>query len=277
MAYSSCPNDTYIFNGIAHKLVNTCNFDFNITLADVETLNQNAKKSIFDITKLSFAAFGNLRDKYALLKTGSALGKGCGPLVISIGKKRLYDIKRPKIAVPGLGTTAYLLFRLFLDDIYPGLIPEIFPMGFDEIMPSVQQGKTDFGVIIHEGRFVYSQMGFECLADLGQWWETVTLLPIPLGCIAVKRDMDKKTALKVQSLIGDSIDYASNNPDSGNDYIKMHAKELDDRIIKEHIRLYVNDFSRDLGEQGEKAINTFLKKGEKAGLISKSEKPLFAC
>ncbi len=277
LAYSSCPNDTFIFHALAHKLINTDDLDFNVSLADVETLNQNAEKSVFDITKLSFAAFGNLRDRYALLRTGAALGRGCGPLVISFGKKQPDEIKIPRIAVPGLGTTAYLLFRLFLDDLYPGLDPEIIPMGFEKIMPSVRAGKTDFGVIIHEGRFVYTKMGLECLADLGQWWEEKTSLPIPLGCIAVKRDMDRQKALKIQSLIKDSINFAADNPDAGKQYIKMHAKELDDKVIDEHIRLYVNDFSKDIGEQGEEAIKIFLKKGEMAGLISASNNPLFAC
>lgn len=277
LAYSSCPNDTYIFHGLAHKLIDTKNLDFDINLADVETLNQNAENSMFDITKLSFAAFGNLRDKYALLKTGAALGRGCGPLVISMPGEKPGDKLKPKIAVPGLGTTAYLLFRLFFEDLYPELIPEIIPMAFEKIMSSVNQGQTDFGVIIHEGRFVYNQMGLECLADLGTWWEEKTCLPIPLGCIAVKRDMDKKTALKIQSLIADSIEYASLNPSAGMEYIKLHAQELDDLVIKEHIRLYVNDFSKNIGEEGEAAITAFLKKGEKAGLIAPSNKPLFAC
>ncbi len=277
MAYSSCPNDTFIFHALAHKLINTSDLDFNISLADVETLNQNAEKSIFDITKLSFAAFGNLRKRYALLRTGAALGRGCGPLVISPGKNKPDDMKKPKIAVPGLGTTAYLLFRLFLDDLYPGLSPEIIPMGFEKIMPYVKAGKADFGVIIHEGRFVYTQMGLECLADLGKWWEEKTLLPIPLGCIAVKRDIKMQKALKIQTLIKESIDYAFNHPSAGKQYIKMHAKELDDKVINEHIRLYVNDFSRDIGEQGEKAIKIFFEKGEKAGLIAPDINPLFAC
>ncbi len=276
LAYSSCPNDTFIFHALAHKLINTSDLDFNISLADVETLNQNAEKSIFDITKLSFAAFGNLRNRYALLKTGAALGRGCGPLVISLGKRKPDDMKIPKIAVPGLGTTAYLLFRLLLDDFYPGLNPEILHMGFEKIMPSVKSGKTDFGVIIHEGRFVYTRLGLECLADLGKWWEGKTSLPIPLGCIAVKRDMDRQKVLKIQSLIKDSIDYAFNNPSAGKPYIKMHAKELDDKVIDEHIRLYVNEFSKDIGEQGEKAIKVFLEKGEKAGLIVPDTSPLFA-
>jgi len=150
-------------------------------------------------------------------------------------------------------------------------------MGFDKIMPSVKQKKTDFGVIIHEGRFVYNQMGLECLADLGNWWEAKTSLPIPLGCIAVKRDMDEKTASSIQSMIAESIDYASKHPLAGTNYIKRYAKELDDGVINEHIRLYVNNFSKDIGEKGEEAIKTFLDKGEKTGLVSCNKNPLFAC
>ncbi len=277
LAYSSCPNDTYIFHGLVHKLVNTNDIDFDVTLADIETLNQNAQKSLFNITKLSFAAFGNLRDKYKLLRSGAALGNGCGPIVVSMPDKNLGNIKKPKIAVPGLGTTAYLLFQFFIFHCYPDAEPDIIPMKFDKIMPSVKQNKVDFGVIIHEGRFVYEQTGLQCITDLGNWWEEKTGLPIPLGCIAVRRDMDMETAFKIQSLIAESIDYALNNPLAGRQYIKTHAKELDDKVIKEHIKLYVNNFSKDIGEKGEKAIKIFLKKGEQAGLINPYGDNMFAC
>ncbi len=275
IAYSTCPNDTYIFHALINGLIDTHGLNFHVSLRDIETLNQNAKDNIFDITKLSFAAFGNLREKYVLLRSGAALGKGCGPLIISIPGKKIHRLKKPKIAVPGLGTTAYLLFNFFIKDKYPEVIPEILPMSFDKIMLSVKSELADFGVIIHEGRFIYKEMGLECLEDLGKWWEDETSLPIPLGCIAVKRDMDNKTALKTQSLITKSIDYAQTHPNAGREYIKMHAKELDDKVIEDHIKLYVNDFSKEIGKLGEKAIKCFLEKGEKAGLISPSDKSLF--
>lgn len=277
LAYSPCPNDTYIFHGLAHNLVNTDNIEFNITLADVESLNQSAANKEFDVTKLSFAAFGALRDKYALLKTGAALGRGCGPLVISMPKKNLSKLSNPVIAIPGLGTTAYLLFRFYLKDLYPDLIPEIIPMPFEKVMPAVIKGEVDFGIIIHEGRFVYEKSGLDCLVDLGQWWEDKTALPIPLGCIAIKRDIDNVTASKIENLIAKSIEYAAKNPMAGTEYIKKHARELADNVINEHINLYVNDFSKNLGKQGQNAVEFFFKKAEDTGLIPKSSKSLFAC
>ena len=280
LAYSPCPNDTYIFHAIAHKLIDTKEFDFKITLADIETLNKNAEKKYFDVTKLSFGALGYLIQKYAILKTGAALGRGCGPLVIFKSLKEKiktpnFKIVVPKIAVPGLGTTAYFLLRLYLKDFYPDVNPEFIPMPFENVMPYVIKGNADFGIIIHEARFVFDKIGLKCLVDLGKWWEDKTTLPIPLGCIAIKREFDPLTALKIESLIFQSIDYAFKNPNAGVDYIKEHAKELDNNVIKQHINLYVNDFSKNIGNQGKKAIKLFFKKSENAGLIPKINKSLF--
>ncbi|MBF0229600.1 MAG: 1,4-dihydroxy-6-naphthoate synthase [Desulfamplus sp.] len=325
LAYSSCPNDTFIFNAIANNLLKTAdsNIAFNITIADVETLNQYAIKSVFDITKLSFATFGALRDKYALLRTGAALGRGCGPLVVSLPKKatmfekeildknisslpknsslRKAPIKKTIVAVPGIGTTAFVLFSLFLKEHLPQIEPEIVPMPFEKIMPALKDGSVDLGVIIHEGRFTYQNFGLSCIVDLGEWWEKFTGLPIPLGCIAIKRDIceiiikenidavelnsdsyeenrkeRQRLASVVQSLIGQSIQYAFENPEDSKEYIKAHAQELDERVISQHINLYVNDFSKDIGTEGEKAICTFFQKAEEAGIIKPNNKPLFA-
>jgi len=279
LAYSSCPNDTFIFNAIANNLLKTSdsNIAFKITIADVETLNQYAIKSVFDITKLSFSAFGSLMDQYALLRTGSALGLGCGPLLISLPGRSVDDTKEPVVAVPGMGTTAYLLFRFFMEDVFPGKLFSILPMPFDRIMPAVLEKQADFGVIIHEGRFVYPSMGLEMKADLGQWWEKKTSLPIPLGCIAVKRDMDPAIALDIQELIGQSIDHAFLHPDTAYDYIQTHAQELDEKVIRQHIRLYVNEFSKDIGKVGEDAIMAFFEQGRVSGFLPKTRHPLFAC
>lgn len=282
LAYSSCPNDTFIFNALAHRLIQTNDFNFKITMADVETLNKQAAKSVFDITKLSFATFGKLQDQYALLRTGAALGRGCGPLVVSLPGKVMAasSMKRLAVAVPGSGTTAYVLFSLFIKDNFPDVDPDIVPMPFEKIMPAVKDGTADFGVIIHEGRFIYQNMGLECLADLGAWWEEKTSLPIPLGCIAIKRSIyknDSNIASTVEKLIGQSIQYAFDHPESGADYIKKHAQELDDNVIDQHINLYVNEFSKDIGTEGEAAILTFFKKAEDAGIISSGSQPIFAC
>ncbi|HKL01770.1 MAG TPA: 1,4-dihydroxy-6-naphthoate synthase [Desulfotignum sp.] len=276
LAYSPCPNDTYIFHALAHNLIDTGDMDFNITLADVETLNQKAAAGEFDITKLSFAAFGSLREKYALLRSGAALGRGCGPLVISRPGTTITGANRPVVAIPGLGTTAYLLFRFYLEEHCGHLTPQIRTMPFDQVMPSVVRQEADFGIIIHEGRFVYDKLGLDCLVDLGQWWEEKTALPIPLGCIAVKRSLLTETASRIETLIKESIAHADNHPTDGIEYIKSHAQELSDGVIKEHIRLYVNDFSRDIGGQGESAVKTFLQKAETTGLIAKSQTPLFS-
>ena len=279
IAYSSCPNDTFIFNALVHDLIDTQGLKFNVALFDVETLNKKASEACYDITKLSFAAFGSVRDKYALLRTGAALGRGCGPLIISCRGKRLYDKLKPVIAVPGLGTTAYHLLRLYLNDLTAKfgkeINPQIIAMPFEKIMPHVLEGKSDFGVIIHEGRFVYTKLGFDLICDLGQWWEEKTLLPIPLGCIAVKKEIKKEVAEKIEQLIKKSIKYARNNPDAGYEYIKKNAQELDDDVIDQHIDLYVNEFTEELGETGEKAVRVFFAKAEKAGIISGSNETLF--
>ncbi|WP_457552837.1 menaquinone biosynthesis family protein [Desulfobacula sp.] len=277
MAFSSCPNDTFIFKAIARKLIDLHGYKFDIVLKDVETLNQNAAKGTYDITKLSFAAFGSLVDTYALLRTGSALGIGCGPLIISLPGRYIDDKKKPVIAVPGMGTTACHLFRFYMDDLFAGKETHIMPMPFEKIMPAVIEKKADFGVIIHEGRFVYQDMGFELKADLGQWWENKTFLPIPLGCIAVKRDIDPAIARDIQNLIRHSIDHAFLHPSKAYDYIQAHAQELNTEVIQQHIKLYVNDFSKDIGKKGEAAITTFFEKARESGLIKKSKTPLFAC
>jgi 1,4-dihydroxy-6-naphthoate synthase len=277
LAYSPCPNDTFIFKAVARQLIDLRGYGFDIALEDVETLNQQAKKGVHDITKLSFAAFGRLTDSYALLRTGSALGLGCGPLLVSLPGRTLEDNKHPVIAVPGMETTACLLFRFYMEDLFPGKKPSLLPMPFERIMPAVVEKQVDFGVVIHEGRFVYPSLGLEMKADLGEWWEKKTALPIPLGCIAVKRDLDPALACDIQDLIGQSIDHAFAHPGLSHDYIQTHARELDENVIQQHIRLYVNEFSRDLGRAGEEAILTFFEKGRAAGFLPKPRHPLFAC
>lgn len=277
LAYSSCPNDTFIFKGIAKALINTRDMGFNIFLEDVETLNQNAARERYHITKLSVAALGTLLDRYALLRSGAALGKGCGPLIISMPGQHLDDKKKPVVAVPGLGTTAYHLFRFYISDRFPGLDVDVRPMPFEKIMPAVKNGSADFGVIIHEGRFVFQAFGLDMKADLGQWWEDKTDLPIPLGCIAVQRDMAPETACAIQDLIRESIDHAFDHPGQGYAYIREHAQEMAEDVIQQHISLYVNEFSRDIGDTGTLAVTTFFDHASRAGLMPPVDQPLFAC
>jgi 1,4-dihydroxy-6-naphthoate synthase len=280
LAYSSCPNDTFIFKAIARELIDLHGYHFEIVLEDVETLNQKAARGTYDITKLSFAAFGNLMDRYALLRAGSALGVGCGPLIVSLPSRSLGDRTgaggKPVIAVPGMGTTAFHLFCFYMDDLLPGESVSILPMPFEQIMPAVLEKRADFGVVIHEGRFTYQAMGLELRADLGLWWEEKTSLPIPLGCIAVKRDMDPAVARDIQGLIRQSIDHAFSHPAAARDYIQTHAQELDESVIQQHIDLYVNDFSRDIGTAGEAAVRAFLEKARASGLMEESRASLFA-
>ncbi|MEX1298295.1 MAG: 1,4-dihydroxy-6-naphthoate synthase [Desulfotignum sp.] len=279
LAYSSCPNDTFIFKAIARQLIDLEGTGFDIHIDDVEALNQAAVKRTHDITKLSFAALGNLLDRYALLRSGAALGNGCGPLVVCRPGRSLTDAAGRKsiVAVPGMGTTAYHLFRFFMADRFPETDFTVKPMSFEKIMPAVLDHTADFGLIIHEGRFVYPTLGLERVIDLGQWWEDKTELPIPLGCIAVRRDMEPETACHIQTLIRHSIDHAFAHPDQGADYIRQHAQEMEPQVISQHIDLYVNDFSKDLGDTGEQAVSAFFGYARKTGMIPDTDLPLFAC
>ncbi|MFH2092659.1 MAG: 1,4-dihydroxy-6-naphthoate synthase [Pseudomonadota bacterium] len=277
LAFSSCPNDTFIFKAIARQLIDLKGYAFDLVMEDVETLNQNAAKGACDITKLSYATFGQVKDRYALLRSGSALGEGCGPLIISLPGQELGNNKKPVIAVPGLGTTAFHLFRFYMDDGFKGIKPVIVPMPFEQIIPAVVNKTADFGVIIHEGRFVYQAMGVELKADLGKWWEEQTRLPIPLGCIAIRRDIAPDIARDIETLIRQSINHAFAHPDMAYDYIQSHAQELDKDVIQQHIDLYVNDYSIQIGEKGEQAITLFFEKAEQAGLLKPSNQPMFAC
>lgn len=272
LAYSTCPNDTYIFYALAHEKIDLDDLSFKIMLNDVEHLNQEAKKGIIDISKLSFTAIGQLMETYGLLRSGAALGRGCGPLIVARKGSDLSKFKSGRIAVPGLWTTANLLLSLFMDKN-----PNVVPMSFDKIMPAVSSGEFDGGVIIHEGRFTYENYNLECLADLGEWWESETRQPIPLGGIVIRRDISQEIICKVQSQIRKSIEFAYRNPSQTNNYIKFHAQELSEDVVSQHIKLYVNEFSLDIGKEGETAIETLFTKARKRGILPNSDKSLFAC
>jgi 1,4-dihydroxy-6-naphthoate synthase len=251
LAYSPCPNDTYMFYALARHKISAGALQFDISLHDVEYLNQAAKNNRFDVTKLSIAAVGHLLDRYVLLNAGAALGRGCGPLIVARNGVGLFHLEKNRIAVPGLWTTAHLLLSLFMENP-----PDAVPMCFDQIMPSIQAGDFDCGVIIHEGRFTYEKYGLTCLLDLGQWWESKTSLPIPLGGIAIRRDMPLEIARTAETAIRESIHYARQHPHEADAYIRFHAQEMSCDVIRQHIGLYVNDFSLDLGAQGVAAIET---------------------
>lgn len=272
LGYSTCPNDTFIFHALAHARIDLKGLSYDITMADVEALNQKAAAGVLDISKLSFAAIGHLLDTYALLHSGAALGRGCGPLIVARPGADLATIGNFPVAVPGAWTTASLLLTLFSSRPV-----QTVPMTFDRIMPAIQSGKMAAGVIIHEGRFTYETYGLTCLMDLGQWWETQTGLPIPLGGIAVRRNLPPEIIRKVEAAIRASVSYAWENPEAAADYIARHAREMAPEVISRHIALYVNAFTRDLGEEGRLAVETLFRKAREKGLVPESSAPLFAC
>lgn len=254
IGYSTCPNDTFIFYKLAKQP------DIVTHLHDVETLNAWAFKEKLDVTKLSFHTWLLVQDRYKLLQCGSALGRGCGPLVVTRGERELTEDS--VIAVPGEFTTAHLLLRLW----NPALKNRIF-MTFDTIMDAVESGQADAGVIIHEGRFVYQEQGFNCLVDLGDWWENTTGEPIPLGCIAAHRRLGEEKIAEIEKRLKDSIQHAFDDPDSTKAYVKEHAQELADEVTTEHIKTYVNDFTLDLGDEGRAAIGCLQKMAKDTGII----------
>jgi 1,4-dihydroxy-6-naphthoate synthase len=254
IAYSPCPNDTFIFFRLARE------GDIETVLDDVESLNRMAFEERFDVTKLSFHAWLLLQDRYELLDTGAALGRGCGPLVISKFGTALSP--ESVVAVPGEYTTAHLLLQLWRPDIRNRV-----SMTFDKIMDAVDRGEVDAGVIIHEGRFVYRERGLHCIQDLGEWWEAETGHPIPLGCIAAKKSLGAARIASLGQRLKASIEFAFADPDATSDYVRTHAQELSDEVTREHIRTYVNDFTLDLGGEGHAAIDKLQAMAKEAGII----------
>jgi 5,8-dihydroxy-2-naphthoate synthase len=271
LGFSPCPNDTFMFYPLVHGLVDTAGLTFLERLEDVETLNQLALKGELDVSKVSYHALGHIRDDYALLRSGSALGRGCGPLLVARENLVPADLRGRKIAVPGRYTTALLLLRLF-DPAFENFIV----MPFNEIMDAVLKGKVDAGLIIHESRFTYQGFGLHKLVDLGEWWEGETGLPIPLGGIVARRSLGSDTIAIIERALRAGVQYAHNNPAAAADYIREHAQEMSDEVCAAHIGLYVNDFSTDLGEEGERAIAELLRRAENSGIIPASHTGLFA-
>jgi 1,4-dihydroxy-6-naphthoate synthase len=253
LGFSPCPNDTFIFDALVNKKIDTEGLNFEVFLEDVETLNQWATEGRLDISKISYGVLPLVLHQYRLLDAGGALGKGVGPLLISrepIPSAAIHDCR---IAIPGQRTTAHLLFSL----AFPEARKKQF-MLFSGIEDAVLSGAADCGVIIHENRFTYQQKGLTKLLDLGEFWEEKTGAPIPLGGIVFQRDQPAPLADKVNRLIRKSLEYAFANYPVLPDYVKTHAQEMDDRVMRQHIDLYVNDYSLSLGEEGRKAVQTLL-------------------
>lgn len=264
LGFSPCPNDTFIFDALVNHKIDTDGLEFETVLQDVETLNQWALEGKLDITKLSFPAFFQSLDNYTLLNAGSALGKGVGPLLIAKDPaKNLESISSQSIATPGIHTTANLL----LNFAFPAAVNKQ-PMVFSEIEDAVLSGRVDMGVIIHENRFTYQQKGLHKLIDLGEHWEQKMNVPIPLGGIAVSQSIKRSTATKINELIHKSLQYAFANYPTIMEYVRQHAQEMDESVMRQHIDLYVNSYSLDLGDEGRKAVETLFevyKKINKAG------------
>ena len=253
LGFSPCPNDTFIFDALVNKKIDTGDLEFDVVLEDVETLNQWALQGKLNITKLSFPAFFKSIQQYVLLSSGSALGKGVGPLLIT---KRntpysVNDIEESTIAIPGENTTANLLLTF----AYPRATRKK-PMIFSEIENAVLHGGTDLGVIIHENRFTYQQRGLYKVADLGEVWEQKMNVPIPLGAIAIQRKVEKSISEKVNRLIRQSLEHAFANYPLITEFVKLHSQEMSEEVMRQHIELYVNNYSLDLGTAGTQAIET---------------------
>lgn len=251
LGFSPCPNDTFIFDALVNKKIDTGGFEFNTVLADVETLNQWALEGRLDITKLSFPAFFRSLEKYTLLNAGSAIGKGVGPLLISDSGHELSvdEINQASVALPGIHTTANLLFSY----AYPEATDKKF-MIFSAIENALVNKEVDLGVIIHENRFTYQQKGLYKVKDLGEFWEQKMELPVPLGGIAINQSVKRSVALKINELIRRSIDFAFKNYPVISDYVKQHSQEMSEDVMRQHIDLYVNNYTLDLGEEGREAI-----------------------
>jgi len=260
LGFSPCPNDCFIFDALLHGKIDTERLKFKAVIEDVEALNKKAFKNKLDVTKLSFFTFAQVQKDYLLLDSGSALGFGVGPLVISDFGFRISDLKNPKlkIAIPGKNTTANLLFSL----AYPHLKNKT-EISFSEIENAVLKGKFDLGVIIHESRFTYEEKGLKKVIDLGEWWEKKTKFPIPLGGIAIKKTFPKGIQQGVNRVIRRSVEFAFANPSSSKAFIKKHSQEMNDEVIKQHINLYVNKFSVSLGKKGNEAVKIFLREVKK--------------
>jgi 1,4-dihydroxy-6-naphthoate synthase len=265
LAYSPCPNDTFIFHAWVHGLLAGAPA-VQEQLEDIDTLNSLALEGKADVVKVSMYAFSRMRQQYALLHSGGAMGRGCGPLVVAPKNSRLQPapsvqrvsaladgLGRARVAVPGELTTAAMLA-----DLFSGGLSRAFIMPFDAIMPAVANGEVDAGVIIHEGRFTYGAHGLRRLINLGEWWEDFTGLPLPLGGIAVRRTLPDELKAQVDHGVRASVEHGLANPEATAEYVSAHAQEIDPVVCQQHIDLYVNDFSVDYGAEGEEAIRRLI-------------------
>ncbi len=260
LGFSPCPNDTFLFDALVHGRVPSPNLDFEVVLADVEELNERALRGELQVSKLSYAALPAVQDQYALLRSGSALGRGVGPLLVSaLAAPPLDDpaaLKKLRVAIPGRYTTANFLLSWAFPDIQDKI-----PMLFSSIEDAVLKGEVDAGLLIHENRFTYASRGLKLWADLGERWEVSRSLPIPLGGIVARRDLGVELIKEIDGLLRSSVEYAFANPDASRDYVQQHAQEMDMEVQKAHINLYVNNYTIDLGPDGIRAVQELVAAG----------------
>jgi 1,4-dihydroxy-6-naphthoate synthase len=270
LGYSPCPNDTFLFYPLVHGRIPCKGFHLSERLEDVETLNRLAMEGALDICKVSYHAFAHIRERYILLRSGGAMGKGCGPLVVAKEVFGPGNLRGKRIAVPGRYTTASLLLQLF----DPSLTELIF-LPFHEIMPAVQEGRAEAGLIIHESRFTYRTYGLHKVLDLGEWWEKASGLPLPLGGIAARRSLGPAVLSMLSGIIRSSVEYARSHPSESLAYVHCHSQEMSEQVCSSHIDLYVNDYSLDPGPEGERAAECLFTRGEQLGVLPVSDTPLF--
>lgn len=270
LGFSPCPNDTFIFDALVHHKIDTEGLDFEVYLGDVEDLNNKAFKNELDITKISYHAFGYLTDNYILLNAGSALGKGCGPILVKSEKLKVKSLEDCKIAIPGKYTTANFLLSI----AHPEATNKV-EMLFSDIENAVLNGDVDAGLIIHENRFTYKSKGLEKIIDLGEYWEDTTGALIPLGGIIIKRSLPTETIQKVNRLIRKSIEFAFENPHEALSYMRQHSQEMDENVMRQHVELYVNKYSIDLGLTGRDAITQMFNLAQEKGIIPTISNTLF--
>ncbi|MEU5309202.1 1,4-dihydroxy-6-naphthoate synthase [Streptomyces sp. NPDC021562] len=265
IAYSPCPNDTFVFDALAHGRVPGAPA-LDVTFADIDVTNGMAERGESDALKVSYAVLPYVLDEYALLPCGGALGRGCGPLVLT--REAGVDLTGRTVAVPSEKSTAYLLFRLWAaDTLSDGGVGEIVVMPFHEIMPAVRDGKVDAGLVIHEARFTYQNYGLHKLADMGEHWEDTTGLPIPLGAIIAKRSLGAERLTHLADSIRTSVHAAWDDPEVSRPYVMAHAQEMDPAVADQHIGLYVNEFTSELGEDGYAAVRGLLTRAAAEGLV----------
>jgi 1,4-dihydroxy-6-naphthoate synthase len=270
LGFSSCPNDTFIFDAMIHGKIDTEGLEFELFIGDVEELNRKAFSNELAITKISYNAYTRLTNNYILLDSGSALGENCGPLIIANQEFSIDDLSSKKIALPGINTTANLLLSVAFPEVKNKV-----EMIFSDIEKSVIDGSVDAGLIIHESRFTYEEKGLKKIIDLGEYWENLSNTPTPLGGIIAQRDLGADLLQKINRVLKRSVQFAFDNPKSGIDFIRQHSQEMSEEVMYKHIGLYVNHYTLDLGEAGRKSVETLFKKAQELGLIAAIEKDLF--